>query len=39
MGKGLCWKGYQRVPGTTKFTKGSCRKVKRKKPKVRRKRR
>ena len=22
-----CWEGYERVPGTSKFSKGSCRKV------------
>ena len=26
-----CWKGYQRVPGTRAYTKGSCRKIKKSK--------
>ena len=26
-----CWEGYERVPGTSEFSKGSCRKIKRKK--------
>ena len=24
--KSVCWKGYERVPGTKKYSKGSCRK-------------
>lgn len=24
-GEGICWKGYERVPGTKKYDKGSCR--------------
>ena len=26
-----CWKGYRRKPGTTKFSKGSCVKIGKKK--------
>ena len=26
MSRGPCWKGYERVPGTKAYTKGSCRK-------------
>jgi hypothetical protein len=25
--KGGCWKGYERVPGTVQYAKGSCRKI------------
>ena len=25
--KGGCWRGYERVPGTIEFSKGSCRKI------------
>ena len=25
--QGGCWRGYERVPGTIEFSKGSCRKI------------
>ena len=31
-----CWKGYERVPGTRAYTKGSCRKIKKSKSPKRR---
>lgn len=30
--KSICWSGYERVPGTKPYTKGSCRKITRRNP-------
>ena len=36
--EGGCWRGYERVPGTIEFSKGSCRKIGRAAPKSSRRR-